>query len=329
MHEAASAPGGVPLIDIAPLGRDDRDGQRQVARSIHRAATEIGFFYVKGHSIPQDLIDATHLAAKYFFALPEEIKRSIRVTERTAHRGYMPPAQTRQPGAPRPDNKESFIFAYPFTHDHPAMRDGHPLVGVNQWLAGEVKWQRVLERYYDGMRELGARLLGAVALSLGLDRHHFDSLYRHPLTRTRLFRYPATAGGSEEIPGAAAHTDYGALTLLWQDDVGGLQVRTRDGRWIEAPCIDGTFVVNIGDMLQRWTNDTFVSTPHRVVNDSGRERFSIATFYDPDHDALVRCLPSCSTPQNPPRYQPILAGDYIVERLNRTYAYRQPARAWQ
>ena len=128
--------------------------------------------------------------------------------------------------------------------------------------------------------------------------------------------------------GAAEHTDYGTITILWQDDVGGLQVKNRDGRWIDAPCIEDAFIINIGDMLELWSNDLFVSTPHRVINRSGSERYSIPVFYDPDYDARVECLPNCSSADNAPKHAPMVAGDYILSRYDGTYAYRQPTKAW-
>ena len=317
----------VPVIDIGPLYGSDEPAALAVAQAIRSAAVETGFFYVGGHGVSGDLIDAVHMAAKYFFCLPEATRQAIRVTEGSAHRGYVPFAQTRQPGTARADMKESFNVAFPFTPDHPAMASGHPLVGLNQWPAGEGRWRGVVERYYAGVFELGQRVLGGIALSLGLDRDFFRERYRYPLVRTRLLHYPSTEVGG--VPsGAAEHTDYGAITILWQDDVGGLQVKNRDGLWIDAPYIEGSFVINIGDMLEIWSNDLFVSTPHRVVNTSGRQRFSIATFYDPDFDVRVECLPNCASASNPPRHEPLLAGEYITARYDGTYAYRQPAKRW-
>jgi len=149
------------------------------------------------------------------------------------------------------------------------------------------------------------------------------------LVRARLIHYPPQhENPSDGQFGAAAHTDYGTITVLWQDDVGGLQVRNRDGDWIDAPPIEGTFVINIGDMLERWSNNLFVSTPHRVVNASGRERYSIPVFYDPDYDVTVECLPNCSSNDNPQRHDPINAGEYITARYDGSYAYRQPSKRW-
>lgn len=320
----------IPVIDIASLYGADLVAMRTTAEAIREAAVREGFFYVSGHNLTPEQMDAVHVAAKYFFALPQSTKEAIAVRGGSAHRGYMPFAQTKQPGVRRADLKESFNFAYPFTPDHPAMASGHALVGLNQWPAGEPEWRRIVERYYAAVFDLGQAVLGGVALSLGLARDYFRPMYRHPLVRSRLLHYPSQADDPHESDqfGAAAHTDYGAITVLWQDDVGGLQVRNRRGQWIDAPPLPGTFVINIGDMLELWSNDLFVSTPHRVVNASGRERYSIATFFDPDYDARIECLPNCASETHPPRHAPLVAGDYILSRYDGSYAYRQPTRSW-
>jgi len=326
-------PGGnfqnVPIVDVAALFDQDVGRAHVVAEAMRKASIETGFFYVSGHNVSRALMDATFVAAKYFFSLPEEAKRAIEVTPASAHRGYMPFAQTRQPGVRRADLKESFNFAYPFTPDHPAMSSGCPLIGENQWPAGEPAWRRILERYYAEVFELGQKILGGFAIGLGLPRDFFRDRYRYPLVRARLIHYPPQVEDTSSGQfGAAEHTDYGTITILWQDDVGGLQVRNRDGVWIDAPPVDGTFVINIGDMLERWSNNLFVSTPHRVVNSSGRERYSIPVFYDPDFDVNVECLPNCSSPTSPPRHEPINAGEYITARYDGSYAYRQPSKGW-
>ena len=316
----------IPLIDVAPLARASRADAEAVAGEIRRAAVEVGFFYVQGHGIGRDLVNATLLAAKYFFRLDEATKRSILVNN--AHRGYVPFAQTTQPGRKRPDFKESFNFAYPFAPADLEEFAGRALVGVNQWPEGERVWREVLEQYYRAVFELGQQILEGFAIALDIPRDFFRSRYRRPLVRARLLHYPPQAPDPEGAQyGAAEHTDYGTITILWQDDVGGLQVKNRSGAWIDAPSIADTFVINIGDMLARWSNDLFVSTPHRVVNASGRERYSVPVFYDPDYETVVECLPHCASPSNPPRYEPIIAGDYIAGRYDDTYQYRRAAAA--
>lgn len=314
----------VPIIDVGALLDGTEASARAVAAEIRRAAVEVGFFYVRDHNVSPDLMRAMLMGAKYFFALPDAKKREIQVNG--AHRGYVPFAQTTLGRAYKPDLKESLNFAFPFQAGDPYLKDGKPLIGLNQWPADEPMLQRIADDYYAAVFELGQRLLEGFALALDIDRSFFRNLYRHPLVRARLIHYPPQrAGSGEDQFGAAPHTDWGCITVLWQDDVGGLQVRNRSGQWIDAPPIDGTFVINIGDMLERWSNDLFVSTPHRVVNASGRERFSIPVFYDPDFETVVECLPNCSGPGNPPKYPRTIAGEYITAQYDKAYAYRNRA----
>ncbi len=312
----------IPVIDISPLYGDDLAGARAVAADIRRASIEAGFFYIRGHHMPPDLMRATLMASKFFFSRPDAEKRAIQVNG--AHRGYVPFAQTTLGRQYKADLKESFNFAFPFAADDPDVVAGKPLIGVNQWPQGEEVWRGVLEDYYRTLFEVGQRVLEGFAIALEAPRTYFRDLYKRPLVRTRLLHYPPQPEGSgEDQFGAAPHTDWGCMTLLWQDQVGGLQVRNRAGQWIDAPYIEGTFVVNIGDMLERWSNDLFVSTPHRVVNASGRERYSIPMFYDPDFDTAVECLPNCSGTGNPPKYPRTVAGEYITAKYDETYAYRK------
>jgi isopenicillin N synthase-like dioxygenase len=315
-------PDQVPVIDVSPLFSSDTARITAVAEQIRQASVNIGFFYVKAHNISPELLDAVQMASKYFFSLPESVKRSIQVNQ--AHRGYVPFAQTTQPGRKFADLKESFNFAFPFTADDPLVLEGKTLIGLNQWLEGELAWRRILERYYLEIFELGQKILEAFALTLKLPTNFFRERYKRPLVRARLLHYPPQeADHGDEQFGAAEHTDYGAITILWQDGIGGLQVKNRSGQWIDTKPIENTFVINIGDMLERWSNHLFVSTPHRVMNRSGQERYSIPVFYDPDYEAVISCLPNCASSEHPAKYPPIVAGDYITSRYDGTYAYRQ------
>jgi isopenicillin N synthase-like dioxygenase len=176
--------------------------------------------------------------------------------------------------------------------------------------------------YFDACAALGLRIHRAFARDLGLPLGFFDDKFDRPMATLRLLRYPAAPNQSDADVGAGVHTDYGNITLLATDDVGGLQARRRDGRWIDAPPLTGAFVVNIGDCLMRWTNDIYVSTPHRVINTSPRERYSIAFFFDPNPDAEVAAIPSYLT-EGAPKYPPILAADYLKQRLDATYLERR------
>jgi isopenicillin N synthase-like dioxygenase len=318
----------IPVIDVSPLSGGDPQAARACARAIHAAALDVGFFYVTGHAVARDLVRATFMAQKYFFLLPDAVKRAIAIND--AHRGYVPFAQTTLSPTTtlstsrRADLKESFNFAYPFPADDPEVLAGRPLIGVNQWPAGEAAWKAVVADYYDAVFALGLSILDGFELALDLPAGFFRARYRRPLVRCRLLHYPPQApdAGDDQF-GCAPHTDYGCITILWQDDVGGLEVMNRAGQWVAAPYIEGAFVVNIGDMLARWSNDRYLSTPHRVTNRSGRERYSIPVFFDPDFDTVVECLPNCAIPGEPPRHGRIVAGEYLTAKYDASYAYRQ------
>ena len=172
------------------------------------------------------------------------------------------------------------------------------------------------------------RLLPVLALALGLDRDWFAPYFAQPTTFLRLLHYPPQAvDAPDDAFGSAPHTDYGFITLLAQDDRGGLQVRRRDGSWLDAPPIPGTWVVNVADMLSRWTNGRWQSTPHLVKNVSGADRYSCPYFFDMSMDSSIEVLPTCQGPNNPPRYKQVRYGDYLLERLDRNYAYRKPPTA--
>ncbi len=177
--------------------------------------------------------------------------------------------------------------------------------------------------YFDAVWGLGRRLHEAIALDLGLPGAFFEDKLDAPMATLRLLHYPPQpAQMAAGQLGAGEHTDYGDITLLMTDEVGGLEVRRRDGVWLKAPHIPGAFVCNIGDCLMRWTNDVYVSTPHRVVNQSGRERFSVAFFLDPNPEAVVAALPTCVSAARPAKYPPVTGADYLRSRLDATYKSR-------
>ena len=182
------------------------------------------------------------------------------------------------------------------------------------------------EAYHGAMMTLARKLISALSLSLGLPATYFDALQRNPITIQRLLHYPPQQGdvAQEEI-GIGAHTDYGFLTILSQDSVGGLQVRNRAGEWVSAPPVEDTFIINIGDLVQTLTNDRYTSTMHRVVNTTGRERYSIPFFIDLDFDAVVEPLPTCVSAENPARYSPYTCGEHKYARFVKSYAHLEEA----
>lgn len=321
MPRAATAE-EMPILDLSPLVA----GQPidALARELRRACETTGFFYVANHGVPRKVVDDVFEATRRYFDLPLEERLKLKIDDRF-RRGFMPEGINQHPGY-APDIKESYEFALDLPLDDPAVVAGLPLHGPNRWPA-EHPWLRAAaEAYFAETMALGKRLLRVFALSLGMPEEFFLQYTRKPMVQTRLFHYrPAPADALDRKAfGVAPHSDYGMITLLTQDPIGGLELRKRDGEWVRAPWVDGTFVVNLGDMFKVWTNDVYVSNLHRVVNRLGRERYSIPTFFNLDYDAPVHCLPTCQSPGNPPRYQPIRSGDYLVQRFRDVQKFGKP-----
>ena len=312
----------IPVIDLAPAAA--RLGE--VAAAVRRAATEAGFFYIANHGIPPATIDAAFAASRRFFALPLERKLAVAVDRR--HRGYIRIGEAKMYDGARPDLKESFVYGIDLPETDPDVRAGRPLMGPNRWPTELPEMKAAFDRYYAAIDRTGQTVLRAVAMSLGLSERFFAERYAKPLARGSLVYYPPQPPelGKDQF-GVSAHTDYGCITFVCQDDNGGLQVRNRSGEWIAAAPIPGTLVVNIGDLLARWTNDLFRSTPHRVVNTSGRARYSLAVFYDPDSDTEVKAIDSCVPRGEAPRYPAITCGAHVLSRFEAAFAYRKEAQA--
>ncbi|HWK46638.1 MAG TPA: 2-oxoglutarate and iron-dependent oxygenase domain-containing protein [Stellaceae bacterium] len=312
----------IPVIDIAGVRRHEPDATKLAAAAIHEACVTSGFFYIKNHGVPDPVIDGAVAQARQFFHLPIEQKRKVAVNAR--HRGFNALGDALMYEASRPDQKEFFSIGLELPEDDPDVVAGEKLRGPNNWPADMPDFRMALSGYYDALGACGADLMRAVAVSLGRTEDFFADKYRKRLQRTQIIYYPSQPPDIEDDQfGVAPHTDFGCVTLLWQDQNGGLEVLERSTKsWLPAPPIPGTLVVNVGDLLGRWTNDRYASTPHRVVNRSGRERFSIATFYDPDYQALIdpRAL---GTPESECRYEPVPAGDHIIGRISRSFGYRK------
>ena len=310
----------IPIIDVAPLAGDDGDAIAATGRALIVAAEQVGFFYVRNHAVPPRLVAEIYGLSRRFFALPTEAKQSVRIDAR--HRGFLGVGAARMYEGARIDLKESFIWGPELGLDDPDVAAGKKLMGPNQWPAALPELGPTLLAYSAAVMACGQTLLRGFAVSLGLDPDFFRPRFAKPLARCSLIYYPPQPpeSGSDQF-GVAPHTDYGGLTLLSQDDTGGLQVRARTGEWVMAPPVPGTFVVNIGDLMARWTNDRFVSTPHRVVNASGRARYSVGVFFDPSFDTVID--PSELRPSGPPLYPPVTCGEYIVSRLDKSFSYRR------
>lgn len=278
----------LPVIDVSPLvERGARAARLAVADAIGAACRDSGFFYIAGHGIPADQLERLDEFSRRFFALPLEAKMEISMAKGgRAWRGFFPVGDELTSG--RPDLKEGLYFGTELPDTHPRVREGWPLHGANLWPSQIPELKQAVLDYMDAATRTAHAVMEGIALSLGLEESYFADHYTaEPTVLFRIFHYPATEA---EGWGVGEHTDYGLLTLLAQDDNGGLQVRTPRG-WIDAPPIAGTLVCNIGDMLDRLTGGRYRSTPHRVRNTSGRGRLSFPLFFDPDFAAEVVPLP--------------------------------------
>ncbi len=317
---------GLPTIDMGGLG--DIVAEQRIAHQLDDAFTRTGFCYFTNIGVTAALVNDLFAQSRRFHTLPDAAKRSLAIND--FHRGYMAPntsllATSSVATVKRPNFSESLMIMHDVSPDDP--RYGQPLQGANQWPADLPGFRTTVQHYDAAMTAFCRRLLRPIALALGLPPDWMTPFFARPTTFLRLLHYPPQPIDTDDDTfGSAPHTDYGFITVLAQDDAGGLEVRRRDDTWLKAPPIHGTWVVNVGDMLSHWTNGRWQSTPHRVKNLSTTDRYSCPFFFDMDMDATVECVPTCHGPDNPPRYPPVRYGDYLMERLTRNYAYRQTTR---
>ena len=286
----------VPILDVSGLV-NGAPGCREVAARLGQACRESGFFYVVGHGVDEGLQRRLRELSREFFAQDVETKMRIRMTlGGRAWRGYFRVGDELTSG--RPDQKEGLYFGQELAANHPLVQAGTPLHGPNLFPEKPAGLREAVLEYMAALTQLGHRLMAGLALSLDLEESYFADRYTgEPLTLFRIFNYPPPPDPS--LWGVGEHTDYGLLTILLQDDAGGLEVKSRS-RWVPAPPVPGSFVCNIGDMLDRMTRGVFRSTPHRVRNPAPRDRLSFPFFFDPNFFARVRPieLPGVEAPDD-------------------------------
>jgi isopenicillin N synthase-like dioxygenase len=312
----------IPVIDISPLASGSPAQAQAVAKALGRACRDVGFFYISGHGVAPALMKRVFDTSAAFFTGPASIREAVSFSGPGDNRGYIRlGGETLDPGKP-PDVKEAFNIGLELPPDDPDMLARAPFRAANLWPAMPGFRDTMLD-YFDRVWRLGRDLHRGFALDLGLEPDYFETRLDRPNATLRLLHYPqSTTAPSEGQLGAGVHTDYGNVTLLATDAVGGLMVQDRSGRWLDAPVIPDTFVCNIGDCLMRWSNDVYVSTPHKVVN-PGKDRYSVAFFLDPNPDAVVACLPTCVSADRPAKYAPITGAEFLRSRLEPTYAAKQ------
>ncbi|THT98248.1 isopenicillin N synthase family oxygenase [Lampropedia puyangensis] len=311
----------LPIIDIGPLRTGDVAAQRGVAQQLGQACQERGFFYVVNHGVDSALIESVFACSRAFFSQEDAAKNALDKRHSMCNRGYEPlRAQTLEAGA-APDLKESFYIGAEVPADDPRVLAKRFNTGPNQWPEQPTQFRTVMQAYYTQAYALGARLIRAFGLSLGVEDDYFDAYLHEAAATLRLLHYPPQpVQPAEREQGCGAHTDFGGLTLLLQDQAGGLQVwDTLHNNWMDAPPVDGAYVVNIGDLMARWTNDHYVSTLHRVINRSGGQRYSVPFFFtgNPLHE--IRCIPSCLTKGQQPKYPTVTVEQHQIACYQRTY----------
>lgn len=280
----------VPVIDISTLIQHTSE-QQKVADAIGEACRTHGFFYIIGHGVSEQLQHQLEVQSQAFFAQEVAQKNEIKMAlAGKAWRGYFPVGDELTSG--KPDIKEGLYFGIELGPDDPRVQAGLPLHGANLFPQNMPAFRQTVLEYMDAMTTLGHTLMRGIALSLGLEANFFNDHYTgDPLTLFRIFNYPyhPQQEQEEQLWGVGEHTDYGVLTILKQDDAGGLQVKSQSN-WIDAPPIPNSFVCNIGDMLDRLTKGLYRSTPHRVLNTSKRDRLSFPFFFDPNFEAAIEAI---------------------------------------
>ncbi|KAJ5713119.1 uncharacterized protein N7483_010300 [Penicillium malachiteum] len=325
----------IPVIDLSYLNSSNPEERQQLARNIYDACTQVGFFYIKNHGIPEEMVTGIHRAAESFFALPEEQKMKLYIGNSQKFRGYSPIGGEKTTGTDDDPVSaedatgvlsEAFDVGYETSMDFQkptnavVEADPYGLYGDNQWpnedmLAG---FKETYIQYCATLLEFCRKLMKVIALALQVPEDYFDSKIRTPGVTSRMMHYPAQPVG-EAREGLGAHTDWECFTILSQGKVPGLQVLNHRGEWILAPPISGTLVVNIADCLSTWTNKKFKSTIHRVTNISGEERYSIPFFFGIDYDATVAVLDNHTSEDNPACRPPFKAGEWVREKMSKAY----------
>lgn len=311
----------IPVIDLAGFAAADGAVREATARKLGSACREIGFFGVTGHGIPEAAIAGMFAASRRFFAEPVAAKEALAIERLGNNRGYVGIAVEKLDENKPGDLKEAFNL-----HVADPEAAGPPDSGHESVWPAIPGWQAQISAYADACFALGRAIHRAVAIDLGLAEDFFDTRLRRHQTLRLLHYPPLPADAARGQVAAGEHTDYGTVTILATDGVPGLQVRRRDGVWIEAPALADAFICNIGDCLMRWTNDVYRSTPHRVAMRAGdRDRYSVPFFMGAKAETVVTPLASCIAPGARPLYPPISAGDYLQQRLNETYPHLQKA----
>jgi isopenicillin N synthase-like dioxygenase len=323
--EAAAAI--IPVIDYGPYFAGEPGALRRLAEDVRHACENIGFFYALNHGVPQDIIDRGFAASRRFHALPMADKLKLRLNQNNI--GYMPMNASVQAAstvhkATKPNQNESFFISHDRAANHPDVLAGTPLRGRNQWPDSLPGLREDMNAYFHALSAMCDRMLPAFAVALDMPSDFFKPFFADEgHANLRFLHYPPQEDRSENTFGTAPHTDNSFMTALARTDVPGLAIRLPSGEWFPPPVIPGTFLVNLGNIMRRWSNNRFLSTPHGVINESGTDRYSIAYFHSPNPDVMIECLPSCVAANNPSQYPPALYRDLVLEFYRKNYFHQK------
>jgi len=311
--QAQAMPASIPVVDISALYGDDAAAKKAVAARIGAACDDIGFFYVVNHNVPVETIDNAVALADKFFKSPESER--LKVKSDKNNRGYREVGDVVHRNG-KPSARDNFDIGFPVSEDDPEVLAGTPLYAPNKWpdLPG---FREALETYYGETYKLGMKILEGFALYLGKDEGFFTRHFTKPVADMVINHYWGTAGLHISDQASGPHTDHGIVTILWQDSLGGLEVMGKDGDWISVTPLRGSYVINIGELMKRWTNGRFKATVHRVVHLQDESRYSMPLFCNPDFRTVVDPR-DLGVSDADAQYPPVMSGDFLLSRFKAT-----------
>ena len=312
----------LPIVDLRAFYSDDQSVRQSIAKTAIHACETSGFFYVKGHDISEHVFKQSQEIALAFFRGPSDIKAKVHISNFPHHRGYVGNYDVAPDTSKGGDIREAYKVAEELSESDSDFLAGITLYGPNVWPVEYPQFAPVIYNLYQEFQKLSQTIFSVFALGLDLPADFFAPLTHKPASVMNVNYYPAVATiNQHETSGIGAHSDYEAFAMLWQDSVGGLQIESLQGEWLAVEPLEDALVINIGDLMARWTNDRFRATRHRVINQSGKERMSFACFGNTNYHAMIECIPSCCSAENPAKYAPITSGDYLMNAIKRTYSY--------
>jgi isopenicillin N synthase-like dioxygenase len=327
-REAASQ---IPIIDYGPYFAGERGALERVAAEVAHACENVGFFYALNHGVPDELVDRAFASSRLFHSLPLEQKLAVKLNDNNI--GYLPINASVQGAstvhkATKANQNESFFISHDRGPEHPDVLAGMPLRGRNQWPAGFPEIRADMMVYFAALGAMCDRMLPPFAVALGLPHDFFNPFFANEAHAVlRFLHYPPQKSTEDNTFGQAPHTDNSFMTALARTEVPGLAVRLPSGEWFAPPIIPGTFLINLGNIMRRWSNNRFLSTPHGVLNESGTDRYSIAYFHSPNPSAVIECVPTCVDAENPPRYEPAVYRDLVLEFYRANYFHQKGHRS--